>query len=274
MIAAPLLDPGGRPIIGHRGASAFAPENTLAGFDLALEQGAEALELDVRVSRDGTAIVIHDPTLDRTTDRAGPVAALSDADLDGVDAGYRFSPGGTRFPFRGGGVRIPTLREVLERYPTIPLLVEVKAVEAAPAIQAELIRAAAVDRVVVASFMDEAVEAFRKPPFLAGASRADIVALAGRGWLGLPAPGGKTPVCYAVPYRYRNRIEVPTRRVIRAAHRRAKAVHVWTVDDPALATSLWDRGVSGIITNRPGALVAARAGYHSSPPPPPPLPTP
>jgi glycerophosphoryl diester phosphodiesterase len=73
----PLLDLDARPVIGHRGASGHAPENTLPSFALALAQGADALELDVHLTADGTPVVLHDATLDRTTDRRGPVAALA-----------------------------------------------------------------------------------------------------------------------------------------------------------------------------------------------------
>src|SRR5580765_3256853 len=97
----PLLDLSARPIIAHRGASGAAPENTLAAFELAVRQGADAFELDVRLTADGVPVVLHDPTLDRTTDRAGPLAALRVADLKGIDAGARFTlDRGESFPFR------------------------------------------------------------------------------------------------------------------------------------------------------------------------------
>jgi glycerophosphoryl diester phosphodiesterase len=251
-----LLDPAARPVIGHRGASGLAPENTLEAFDLALSQGAEALEFDVRLSSDGVAMVIHDASLDRTTDHLGPIGARSLSELATVDAGARFSPDGKSFPYRGRGVCIPTLRQVLERYPGLPLLVEVKVPEAQEAVRADLIGAGAERRVVVASFLHRALAAFREPPFQAGASRADIVHLVARAWIGWPAPPG--PVCYAVPHRYHNRIEVPTARVIGSARKAGKAMHVWTVNDPILARDLWDRGVNGIITNHPALILAER----------------
>src|SRR5204862_7422311 len=87
----PLLDLDARPVIAHRGASGVAPENTLPAFELALRQGADALELDVRLTRDGAAVVIHDATLERTTDLAGPVLAHTLAELRMADAGARFT---------------------------------------------------------------------------------------------------------------------------------------------------------------------------------------
>lgn len=257
MIADLLLDPDRHPIVGHRGASGLAPENTLASFDLAREQGAEAFELDVRLSGDGIAVVCHDPTVDRTTASTGPVGARTAAALAALDAGARFTTdaGGT-FPFRDRQVGIPTFAQVLDRYRDIPLLVELKEVAAGPAVQSDIRRAGAEGRVVVASFLDAALVPFRATPFLAGASRRDIVALVGRSYLGWPRTD--RAVLYAVPVRYKDRIPVPTRRFVAAARRLGRPVHVWTVDEPAVADRLWELGAAGMITNYPARLLQAR----------------
>ena len=98
----PLLDPAARLVIAHRGSSAEAPENTLPAFEAAVARGADAIELDVRLTADGAPVVIHDATLDRTTDRTGPVAALTLAELRAVDAGWHFTPDlGHTHPYRG-----------------------------------------------------------------------------------------------------------------------------------------------------------------------------
>ena len=99
----------------HRGGAALRPENTLEAFDHGMALGADGLELDVHLSRDGVVVVHHDRTLDRTTGTRGPIAGLTAAELERVDAGYWFrSPdGGDAYPFRGGGLGIPTLRTVL-----------------------------------------------------------------------------------------------------------------------------------------------------------------
>lgn len=257
MNAAVLLDPAGHPIIGHRGASGLAPENTVASFDLALEQGAEAVEFDIRLTADGVAVVFHDPTLDRTTDQTGPIAALPLAALTEVDAGARFTPDGIAFPFRGQGVRIPTLREVLARYPNLPMLIELKVAEAVTVVRQELVRARAERRGVVASFLSGVVHEFMAPPFQAGASRREITSLAARAALGLPAANDGV-LLYAVPARYRGWLPVPTRRFTAAARQAGKPVHVWTVNSAAEAHALWDRGAAGMITNFPARLLEAR----------------
>lgn len=235
----PLLESGRRLVIAHRGASAYAPENTLAAFRLGIEQGADALELDVRLSADGVAVVIHDPTLDRTTNQRGAVAEMSLTDIQRADA--------------GGGARIPTLREALEAFPSIPILLEIKAAEAQAAVAAEIDRAGARERVVVASFRHRALERLRNGPYLIGADRRDVTALYTLGRLHLESASPRC-LCYAVPWRWKGRLEVPRPWFIQAAKRQGRPVHVWTVDEPELATMLWRRGASGIITNRPGLI--------------------
>src|SRR3954468_14197510 len=131
-----LIDPAARPVIAHRGDSAHFPENTLPSFDRALELGVDAIEFDLRVSRDGAIVIMHDPTVDRTTSGSGPVSAFTLAELKTFDAGARFSPdGGRNFPFRGQGLTIPTFDEMLARYTSVPLLIEVKIPEAVPGAQ-------------------------------------------------------------------------------------------------------------------------------------------
>ena len=125
-----LLDPAARPVIGHRGAAALAPENTIISFERAVADGADAIEFDVHVSADGHVVVIHDPTLDRTTDGTGAVAELTLERIRAADAGARFTRDGMEHPYRGRGVRVPTLTEVLDRFPALPMLIEIKTVRA------------------------------------------------------------------------------------------------------------------------------------------------
>jgi glycerophosphoryl diester phosphodiesterase len=248
----PLLDRSARPVIGHRGAAAYAPENTLASFLRALQLGAEAFELDVRLALDGVAVVMHDPTLERTTDRTGPVGALSAAELAGVDAAYHFSEDdGAMRPFRGTGVGVPSLREVITTFPDVPLLIEVKEREVQDAVARDLIETGAVDRAVVAGTDWRALTAFARPPFHRGASRRDIARL----YFGLGKPES---ACYAVPEAFHG-LPVPTRRFVHSAHQRAATVHVWTVDDARSALRLWRHGVNGIVSNRPDVILAARS---------------
>ena len=149
-------------VVAHRGASAQAPENTLEAFRLGVEAGADAIELDVHLTADGQLAVIHDETLDRTTDRSGPVAGLTMDDIRAADAGARFSrPDDAGFPFAGRGLRVPTLPEVLDWLPDgIGLVVEIKARAAADAV-VEALRgrpARADGRLAVISFDEMAID--------------------------------------------------------------------------------------------------------------------
>ena len=125
-------------VVAHRGAAAVAPENTMEAFRLAVEMGADAVELDVHLTADGKLAVIHDETMDRTTDLTGPIASMTMKQMRAADAGFRFEAPDGSFPFRGKGLTVPTLAEVLTWLPEgIGLVVEVKARQAiAPTIKA------------------------------------------------------------------------------------------------------------------------------------------
>jgi glycerophosphoryl diester phosphodiesterase len=251
----PLLDLSARPVIAHRGASASAPENTLPAFELAVRQGADAFELDVRLTRDGAPVVIHDATLDRTTSLTGPVRARTLAELRVADAGRWFTPdAGRTLPCRDQGVRIPTLAEVLWAFPAMPVLVEVKEPEVQEAVRRVLVHEQPGDRCVVASEDDAALTVFRDGPVPCGASAREIAELY-RAVLfrrRLPAPRYRL---LSVPVRHRG-LPVATRRFVAAARRLGCPVHVWTVNDPATARRLWARGVAGVVTNEPDVIQA------------------
>lgn len=254
----PLVDPGARLVIAHRGASLHAPENTIEAFHLALRAGAHALELDVHAAADGTPVVIHDPDLRRTCDRAGRVATLRPDDLRVVDAGWGFTAdAGRTYPYRGRGIRVPTLAEVLEELPDTPLLLELKTAEVEHAVAALLRRHGAERRCVVASSLHGALGTFRAPPFLVSASARDVLRFLLRARVGLP-PRRESLHAFAVPDRWRG-VTVPTPGFLAAARRVACAVHVWTVDDPSRARDLWSAGATGIVTNDPAALAKSLA---------------
>ncbi len=230
-----LLDPEARPIIAHRGASGQYPENTLLAFAHALEQGVDAIELDVRVTADGVPIVLHDPTLERTTSGAGPVARLSLTEVRHADAGR--------------GERIPTLAEVLDRFPATPLLVEIKEAGAARATMAVLRAQRAERRVLVGAFRRAALSPFFGTEFARSPVRVEVAVVWAGSRLGLSLGVGSYRAV-SVP-EHSGRLRVVDRRFLAATRRAGIPVHVWTVDDPAQATRLRALGVCGIITNFP-----------------------
>jgi glycerophosphoryl diester phosphodiesterase len=243
-------------VFAHRGGAALAPENTLAAFDCGLALGADGLELDVRLSRDGVAVVHHDPNLDRTTDASGPVGARTAAELARVDAGARFESRGAS-PFRGQGIGVPTLAEVLARYPRARIIVELKEdTEAlARAVVGDVQRAGAGDRASLGSFGSRTIAAVRRlaPELATSATRAEVR-------LALYRSRVRWPV---VRPRY-HALQVPERsggttivtpRFVADAARAGVLVQVWTVDDPSDMRRLIDWGVMGIITDRPDLAV-------------------
>ncbi len=234
-----LLDPNAIPVIGHRGASGSYPENTLLAFDRALEQGADALELDVRLCGDGAVVVIHDATVDRTTDGTGLVRDRTLSEVRALDA--------------GGGEPIPTLDEVLEHFPETPLIVELKETAVAAAAQRCLDRHRATGRVLVGSFEPGALRPFGKPDCHRAASRRETALAWALSRAGLHPPAAFE--AYTVPERH-GRLRVVDARFVAAARRAGRPVHVWTVNDVAQARRLRAIGVCGIITNHPARMRA------------------
>lgn len=152
-------------VVAHRGASERAPENTMEAFRLAVEAGADAIELDVHVTKDGQLAVVHDSTLDRTTDRTTTVADATMAEIQAADAGWAFVAPGGESPYRGRGLTVPTLPDVLVWLPAgIGLAVEIKAADAADGVVAALagseVRSA--ELVTVMSFQESAIQRVRE----------------------------------------------------------------------------------------------------------------
>jgi len=254
-----LLDPDARLVVGHRGNRAHAPENTLEAFDQAVALGADAIEFDVRLSADGVPVVMHDPTIDRTTDGTGEVERLSLAELRAVDAGARFAGvGGTPSSYAGQGIRIPTLDEVLVRYPTLPLIIELKVAEVSLPVRALLRSHAAASRVIIDSFRDAALRPFAGTEFACGPGPAGVKRLYARSAL----PGGPPRVPFramCLPRRH-GLLPLPVSRFARMVRGCGVPVHVWTVNEPTVARRLWMGGVAGIITDDPALMLAVRRG--------------
>ncbi|MFZ0660658.1 MAG: glycerophosphodiester phosphodiesterase family protein [Candidatus Binataceae bacterium] len=217
--------------IGHRGASKAFPENTLAAFRAACDAGADMCELDVQLSRDGAVVVIHDDTVDRTTDGRGAVAELTLAELKSLDAGR--------------GERIPTLEEVFATTAgRCGLNVELKIAGIEPQVAEIMRKCDAIGTSMVSSFEWGALEAMRT---VAPEIRAGVLAE--------KKPDRMLEAAARLhAYAVNPRRDLATPDFCIAAHARGFKVLVWTVDAPAQMLALIDAGVDGIMTNYPDRM--------------------
>jgi glycerophosphoryl diester phosphodiesterase len=240
----------------HRGASGYAPENTLAAFGLAAELGAQAVELDVRRTLDGALVVLHDATLERTTDAAArfpdrapwAVGSFTLAEVRTLDAGSWFDA-------RFAGERVPTLAEAMDVLADrgLGLLLEAKAPDQYPGMAGQIghqlraaypqwLRAAAAGRLTVESFDWEFVRELRT-----------ILPRVSVGLLGAPEPAALPAFAGFVDQINPHHTAV-TADYVEQVHQLGMAVNAWTVDDPAEQAAAVAAGVDGVITNRPDVL--------------------
>ena len=231
-------------VIAHRGASAAAPENTIAAFERALTDGADAIQLDVHLSRDDHPVVIHDPTLERTTNGWGPVRGHTMRELKRLDAGA----------WRGAafaGQRLQTLQEVLERFRgRTKFWIELKGgPDLYPDVEERI-----VGLLEVYDVIDEALVQTFDPAALARlrafSRELSLGAVLARAPLDVErdVPLVASAVCPSAEI-----LGAPEREAIRRSGRQC---HVWTVNEPALMDRLVDWSVDGIITDRPDLLRA------------------
>ena len=246
-----------RPLVfAHRGGAALAPENTMVAFDNGLALRADGLELDVHLSRDGVVMVHHDHTLDRTTNQHGLIGQHTAAELARADAGWHFRAR-DEYPFRGRGIGVPTLAEVLARYPDMRIIIELKTgrAELARAVVAVIRAADAVNRVCVGSFDGRGLRIVRslEPAIATSGARREVLWSLLRAWCRCSLTG--VSYCgYQVPERS-GLARVVSRAWVNAAHHAGLGVHVWTVDRPEDALRLVEFGVDALITDRPDVIV-------------------
>jgi glycerophosphoryl diester phosphodiesterase len=254
-VARPFFDRQ-RLVFAHRGGSGLAPENTIVAFDNGLALGADGLELDVHLSRDGRVVVHHDRTLDRTTNLRGFVADRTADELAHADAGYQFRQNGS-FPFRGRAGGVPVLADVLARYRDVPMVIELKlnSQELAAAVVDIVRRADAVERVCLGSFGLRVLRTVRRlePAIATSAAREEVRWALYRTWCRWPV-SRVSYSCYQVP-EWSGRTHVVYPGFIAAAHRAELPVQVWTVDTESDARRLLGWGVDALITDRPDLIV-------------------
>jgi glycerophosphoryl diester phosphodiesterase len=275
--------------IAHQGGENEVPSNTMYAYERALRLGADMLEVDIHTSADGALVVLHDATVDRTTNGTGRVYDMTLQEIQALDAGYRIVPGeGTEggrplsaYPFRGvrtgdrepppgfrpRDFRIPTLAEVLRAYPQVPINIEIKGAadsdfasfqRNAEALAAFLNGIGRTEGIIVASFNDAALARFHEL-----APQIDLApAVAGVGaykLAGVPPPEGT--VAFQVPIEFGG-VTVVDEEFVDRAHGDGYAVHVWTINEEPTMRQLLGLGVDGIMTAEPMRLerVLCRTG--------------
>ena len=243
--------------IAHAGGKGTRPEHTMIAYETALADGADVLELDVHATSDGVLVLMHDETVDRTTDGTGAIKEMTLAELRELDAGYRFTmDDGATFPYRGMGLRVPTLEETLAAFPDVPYVIEIK--QGTPSIVEPFLamcdEADVLDQMVASAFDVNVLEEIRvaAPEMPTSFGLAEVVELV--------ALTDETEADYVPPAAFlqvppnQGGIEVLTPALVERAHRLDLKVHAWTINDEAEMRALVDMGIDGIITDFPARL--------------------
>jgi len=255
----PFFDHEGLLVMAHQGGDGLRPSNTLCAFKNAVKLGVDVLEMDVHSTKDGEIVIMHDKTVDRTTNGTGPIQSFTLAELKQLDAGYHWTEDdGQSFPFRGQGIVVPTLNEVFALFPEMAMNIEIKQSE--PSIAeplCQMIRAYGMEeKVLVASFKAEAIKEFRRacPEILTTTVENEVRILYGLSMVYLGRIYSPPAEALQVP-EYEGDIHVVIERFVEAAHGRNMEVHVWTVNDISDMQRMLDLGVDGIITDYPDQLL-------------------
>ena len=255
----PLFDQQGVLVLAHRGGRGLWPENTLYAFRHAGDMGVDVLDMDVHYLKDGHFAVIHDDVLQHTTNGNGKVTDFSLADLQKLDAGYKWTAdNGNSFPYRGKGIVIPSLGEVFKEFAGYRMNIEIKqSRQGIPEKLCNLIRQYKMgERVVIASFSDDVMQQFRRAcPGVATAAatgEARLFVILNMLHLGrLYHPQTET---MQMPGYLGDHVLVD-RRFVNTAHAHGMEVYAWTIDDPAQMKLMIASGVDGIITDYPDRLL-------------------
>lgn len=260
----PFAHQGGVVLLAHRGFSGRFPENTMLAFAKAAELPIDGLEMDIYATRDDVLVISHDDSLPRTTNGNGRIQEHTLAELKELDAGYRFTPDdGQTFPFRGQGITMPTLEEVLARFTDLWINVDIKQHEPrVVSLFCDLIRRhGAAEQLCVGSFSSETVQRFRAqcPEVTTLASRSEIRGLYAWHLFYMSRffqKGGHAMQIPPQKEKFGLTFNMTTSRFIRAAHAHNMAIHLWTINEPAAMQRHVDQGVDGLITNFPDRAAA------------------
>jgi glycerophosphoryl diester phosphodiesterase len=256
----PYFKPAGFLVIAHRGGRSLGPEHTLYTYQRAVDLGVDVLETDVHLTQDNHLAVIHDKTVDRTTNGSGAVDSYKLADLQKLDAGYRWAGGNQNpFPLRGKGIGIPSLAEVFLAFPQMRINIEIK--DPKPGAITSLCQTIQnhnmSHKVIIASFDAGVLKKFRSicPGIATSAGASEVMWFYALQKVHMEAAYSPKAQALQIPENYGD-LEVVNMRFIEAAHARNMQVQVWTVNDVDSMKRLLRKGVDGIITDYPQRLLA------------------
>ncbi|WP_339490426.1 glycerophosphodiester phosphodiesterase [Pseudomonas sp. EL_65y_Pfl2_R95] len=247
---------GGNPlVIAHRGGRGLWPENSLFAFQRASALGVDMLEMDIRLSSDGQLVVIHDETVDRTTDDEGPVANFTLAQLQQMDAGYNWSAdGGQSYPYRDQGIGIPSFESVLQAEPEIAKVIELKTADTAlvDKLCESLNTYSQRERVIIASYYESSLQRLRErcPGVATSASPNSVRLFLAMNWLGISRALSPSYQVLQIPPRHSG-MELASSALIKSAQARGLNVQLWTINEQPTMRKLLDLGAEGLITDYP-----------------------
>jgi glycerophosphoryl diester phosphodiesterase len=247
-------------VIAHQGGEGLWPSNTMYAFERAVKMGADMLDLDVNMTRDGVLVVVHDDSVDRTTDGKGKIRDLTLEQIQKLDAGWYWPQESLEtdpHPFRGQGIRIPTLEEVFKAFPQMPMTIEIKQDE--PSIAKPfcemLHQYDMTDKVIIPSFIEHAMLDFRAacPEVMTAMTESEV-----RNLIFLGDLVGRAPQARALQVpTTAGPISVVTPGFVSFATARGLVVQPWTINDETEMLALIQMGVHGINTDRPDLLMKA-----------------
>ncbi|MCA1032581.1 glycerophosphodiester phosphodiesterase [Bacillus timonensis] len=260
----PFFPEKNRPlIIAHQGGEDLAPSNTMNAFKQAVELEVDVLEFDVHITKDGELVIIHDPTVDRTTNGTGEVAELTLAEIQSLDAGYHFKDLNGQFSYRDKGVYIPTVEEVFKQFPKVKMVIEIKDdnpperfEEISKRLWSLIKKYQMEQNVLITAFDQEITDGFSSVSnglTALSAGRQEVIKFVLFHKLFLPNLYSPRVDALQIPIS-QSGLNLASQQLIDGAHRRGMDVHYWTIDDKETMRQLIELGADGIITNRPDLM--------------------
>lgn len=246
-------------VFAHQGGEAIRPSNTLIAFEHAVALGADVLDMDMHMTRDGALVLMHDETVDRTTDGAGAIRALTSTELSQLDAAYRFTTDvGATFPYRGQGTPVPLLETLFQKYPGKRFGIEIK--QTPPAVAkpfCAMIRKYGMQEKVLVSSFAQNMDAFRAecPEVATSATQNEVIVFFLVSQLRLER--AYTPVFQSLQVpEYQSGLHVLNERFIAAARDRGLPLQPWTINTQDDLKRMLALKVDGINTDYPDRLLA------------------